>query len=215
MDDKTASTFIGEGDLGSMLDGMAPEQRRAFFDQIGFLQTVARARQGEAAFDAPRAAAAHHEAGHAVVAAHEGRRVLRAKIFRRTVPGRRVWLGVTDDDQNSWSCGPLTPPESDLVIARNKIAGIVAERLFERDPRDGSALDEVLLFLWLCAAAAAAKLGRPPHEVALEQAALAAGVLRLHEPTVRQIARALVRHGTLRGQRLARLLAPVYESAPR
>lgn len=211
MDDQMSSAFIGEEDLGSMLAGMSPGDRAAFLGHVGMLQARARAQQGEAAFDMPRSAAAIHEAGHAVYAAVEGRRVLKVKIFRRTVNGRRLWLGTTYDERSEWFASPFTPDAADLSVARNKIAGVVAEHLFEPKPRAGSSLDEVALFGFLCAGAAP-KLDRWAHEIAVEQDAIVDAALRRHEATVRDIAAALIRHRKLRGHRLDRFLAPVYRA---
>ena len=71
-----------------------------------------------------KVAAAHHEAGHAVLYAHTGFTVTRLRIWRDDA-GR--WVGETTAPGSSWAVGPATPPAAILAVARVVIAGWVSE----------------------------------------------------------------------------------------
>src|SRR5262249_15592715 len=98
-------------------------------------------KHGHSAFSMPRVAAIAHEAGHAIVAAHEGQIFRSVKIESRLVPGfGMVWGGCCSAD-GTWSTGPDTTAQSDLSRARIVIAGLVAEKLCGLG-EPGSSMDE-------------------------------------------------------------------------
>jgi hypothetical protein len=110
----------------------------------------------------PRDAAIAHEAGHAIVAAHEGQIFRSVNIESRSVPGfGMVWSGWCSAD-GTWTSGPDTTAESDLSRARIVIAGLVAEHI-ARTANPGSSIDERSLSLAL-ASNAANKLYQSPAE---------------------------------------------------
>jgi hypothetical protein len=113
---------------------------------------------GVSAFTAPREAALVHEAGHAVVATHEGLAVRSVSVFRRGVPPLEAWGGwCAVDGTSAWRSGPDTTVENDLSAARIVISGLVGELACRLD-KAGSSLDEIILSQTL-AVNAAIKLG--------------------------------------------------------
>jgi hypothetical protein len=112
-------------------------------------------KHGPAAFEATREAAMTHEAGHAIVGAHEGFNIRSISIF----PRGALWEGRCDEGVKLWASGPDTTAEDDLRRARFTIAGLVGEVLSRTD-RPGSSLDELVLSQ-LFAINIAAKLAPP------------------------------------------------------
>ena len=111
--------------------------------------------EGPAAFEAPREAAALHEAGHAVVGAHEGFSIEKLTISEKIQNGASLWGGFTHSQP--WSVKQTTQPADDLRHARFIIAGLAAESMTEWN-RAGSSLDELIL-AQLVTALAAQKVG--------------------------------------------------------
>jgi hypothetical protein len=106
---------------------------------------LARPGGGLPAFTMTRQAALAHEAGHAIVGAHEGLGVRAVSIFSREVPplgpawgGRCAWAG------GGWTTGPETSAEDDLRIGRMIVAGLAGEAVIQQD-KPGSSLDELAL----------------------------------------------------------------------
>ena len=177
-------------------------------DELNELARDAFAAQGARAFENTERATAFHEAGHAVVATASGRRVARVRIKRRRVGDLKVWLGHTDDGVFNRT-DEATSVDDDCFTAANIIAGWVAEILFDtRDMRAGSSLDEIIIFRGIVANIAF-KTGRPHTEIAAEVIHNVGAILKRHRDLVERLAAALMRVGTLRGARLARLLAEV------
>jgi hypothetical protein len=188
--------------------------RAAFAEMLMGFARDAYAAQGMRAFEAPRSAALVHEAGHAVQHAAEGDEVTSLKIFRRSYADGMgaAWGGVTFGGE-SWCADLSSDPRADLKQARILIAGVEAERLFEgkQQFRHGSSLDEVTAFHALIGGAAR-KLGCDFMALARQEAARVEATLRRHASVVRAIAARLDRHGAIKGERLARLLAPVNDA---
>lgn len=102
-------------------------------------------KHGAAAFAAPREAAIAHEAGHAIVGAHEGFDIRSISIvLRSALRGCEAWEGRCDEGLKLWTTGPDTTAEDDLRRARFIIAGLVGE-VVTRTDKPGSSLDELAL----------------------------------------------------------------------
>ncbi len=122
------------------------------------IQLVAMAREvlaahGLSAFVATREHAAWHEAGHVTSAAMLGFTTERAFVEQAVHPeAGETWGGGSEyPDRGAWRLAPSSPPEEDCVTAMLTIAGLGAEREFvERDQRQGSSLDEQILFSTAC-----------------------------------------------------------------
>jgi hypothetical protein len=99
---------------------------------------------GLAAFMMPREAALAHEAGHAIVATHEGVTIRRVTIFSRSMSGVACWGGQCMDAGGTWTTGPDSSADDDLRRARMIIAGLAGEALTGLD-RPGSSIDELAL----------------------------------------------------------------------
>jgi hypothetical protein len=118
-------------------------------------------RHGLKAFVSSRDAAAAHETGHAIVAAHEGLAVRSVTIFSRSVPPfGTVWGGWCMDAGGIWTSGPDSSAADDLRRARIIIAGLAGEAATGRD-LPASSLDELALSQ-LIGLNAAAKLDDDP-----------------------------------------------------
>ena len=101
-------------------------------------------RHGLAAFTMPRDAALAHEAGHAIVGAHEGFAVRSVTIFSRSVSGLEAWGGFCTEAGGAWTTGPDTSADDDLRRARFIIAGLAGEAITGTD-KPGSSIDELAL----------------------------------------------------------------------
>ncbi len=112
-----------------------------------FLAREAYSLQGARAFLATKACAAKHEAGHAVVGAAQGRNISRIRIWHaRGFNGVKTWTGFCEHGY-VFSTDPDTPVEEDIAGARDLIAGLVAEMMFDgSDFRYGSSIDERVVF---------------------------------------------------------------------
>jgi hypothetical protein len=174
---------------------------------------------GAVAFAAPREAAAAHEAGHSVVAAHEGFTIRQVTIFPRSAPGfGQVWGGRCMMAGGTWSTGPDSSADDDLRRARFIIAGLAGEAVVGLD-KPGSSLDELALSQFI-GINAGVKLGDPT----LSDEAHSAYVQRLwheqvwgetisilsanREPFV-QVAEHLIQHERIEGGKLRKVLAQV------
>jgi hypothetical protein len=117
-------------------------------DLIAEIEYVSRdifARHGLSAFEMSREAALAHEAGHVIVAAHEGLSVQSVRIFSRSMPlVGTVWGGWWTDESKEWTAGPDTSAESDLSRARIVIGGLAGEVACGLD-KPGSSIDEEAL----------------------------------------------------------------------
>ena len=166
-------------------------------------------REGIKALACSRRAAAHHEAGHAVVHALDGHAVEYVKVKRKQHPrtGLVLWLGFTQVRQ-PWSATFDTTPEDDLANLAHVAAGFCAEVLFEGpDFALCSSLDEMLM-VGNIAAMIAHKTDREPAQVF--QAAVLSVLADLHQHAahVRAIADLLQRDRIVRAARLVKLLPP-------
>ena len=118
--------------------------------------------EGIAGLEIPREEAAAHEAGHAVVAQHEGYAIERIIVAEKfwSVAGRpvTVWTGFTYlGGPRTLVVGPRTDPGNDLSYARVLIAGLVGEEIAGL-ARDASSIDE-LIMSQAVVSVAAGKLG--------------------------------------------------------
>jgi hypothetical protein len=165
--------------------------------------------QGLKAFEYTRRAAAHHEAGHAVINALDGIATAYCKVKRKPDPftGQLGWIGFTQADA-PWSVTPDTPPEDDCLQMRRMLAGWAAEILLEGDDLAlGSSIDEALI-AGNIAALIARKTGQESDGVFQGVMVGVLADLALHGSHVRAIAALLMRERLVRGPRLQRLLPP-------
>jgi hypothetical protein len=99
---------------------------------------------GASAFEASRHAAIAHEAGHAVVATHEGFTIRQVMIFSRLTNLGTLWGGRCLEAGGAWTSGPDSTADEDLRRARVVIAGLAGEAVVGLD-KPGSSLDELAL----------------------------------------------------------------------
>jgi hypothetical protein len=174
-------------------------------------------RDGLAAFAAPREAAIAHEAGHAIVGAHEGLTIQRVTIFSKPVPHfGPSWFGECIE-ATGWTTGPDTTAEADLGRARYIIGGLIAELLTGPD-RSGSSLDEVALSQFV-SLNAAAKLRDPMSEPMSEADYkqlwhkqvwdVTTAILQANREPFAQLAQHLNQYEKIEGARLRAVLAQV------
>src|SRR5262245_49410587 len=190
---------------------------------LGVIEDAARGvfeRHGVSAFAAPRAAAAAHETGHAIVGTHEGFRIRRITISSRSAPifGELLWGGRCMEAAATWSSGPDTTADDDLRRARFIIAGLVGEGMAKVD-RPGSSLDELALSQ-LVGMNAAEKLAGPGLSDAEYSAyakrlwyeqiwGVAFKILRNNFEPFKQLFEHLQRHDEIRGPKLCKMLVQV------
>ena len=172
------------------------------------------AAQGFDAFVNTKRATAYHEAGHAVVAAAHGFGVVRVWIKEKRFGGTKAWIGrsfpVVDGRKIIMQTTPDSSVADDLDTARNLMAGVVAEMLFDsKDFRQGSSLNEVVFFK-ACVANIAVKIGASDtQDLSMQLMAQVGEVLKRHADVVEKIANELLQRGTLHGQQLQVLLKTV------
>lgn len=99
-------------------------------------------RHGVSAFIATRNAAAAHEAGHAIVGAHQGFTIREITIYSRSTPLGLMWGGRCKDADGPWTTGPDSSVDDDLRYARFIIAGLAGEAMTRLD-KPGSSIDEL------------------------------------------------------------------------
>jgi hypothetical protein len=178
---------------------------------IEFLSDMTREaflQQGRAAFDCPKSAACVHEAAHCIVYAVQGVVPKSVCIRRDRQSGRDYWGGVT--------MGPPDPPvdrhsdaRQDYESASLKIAGLVAEMVFDRESfRFASSLDELLL-VKVIAATIADKTGRDQEEICIELFARTAVRLIDYRGILLDIADELRRRERILTRRLTAHLQPI------
>jgi len=177
-------------------------------------------RHGVSAFQMSREAAISHEAGHAVVGAHEGVNFQSIRIFSRSMPPfGTVWGGwCAEDNDRGHPIGPDISVESELSIARVTIAGLAGEAVCRLD-KPGSSLDELEVSRRI-GFNAAFKLADP----ALSDAEYFAYAQELWHERVWRVAVAILcenwepfmrlvehlqRHGKIKGSKLRTMLAQV------
>jgi hypothetical protein len=116
----------------------------------------------------------------------------------------KTWIGRTFDGAPNGS-GPDTAVETDIVAARNVIAGWVAEVRFDAsDLRIGSSLDEVVRFKAV-AHNIAVKTGAPFEDVTMGIIEGVFADLDSHSVEVEAIARELMSRGELRWPAIEKL----------
>jgi hypothetical protein len=179
---------------------------------------------GLTAFEMSREAALAHEAGHAIVGAHDGLIIRRVTISSRHVPNfGMVWGGWCMEGGGRWTTGPETTADDDLRRARFIIAGLAAEALTGTD-KPGSSMEELALSQ-LIGANAGVKLANPN----MSDAEFSAYQQRLWHERVWDVAIAIVRnnrdpfmqvvehlhaHQAIKGGKLRTILATVKRIAP-
>lgn len=165
--------------------------------------------QGERAFEMPMSAAAWHETGHAILHAVANRRVIFVRITRNYVKAKSYWSGFTRVENWAPRAAEDTPVDADLEYSRCVAAGLVSERLHERDQfRAASSLDEEAQFRAIVKGAAS-KLGGDPEELISQQIEEVIAILRRNERQCQRIADALIEHRILQRDRLEKLLERV------
>jgi hypothetical protein len=196
--------------LISVLPGMRcdaaaePIVREAFVK----LARRAHAHQGPRAFENTERATAVHETGHAVVVTACGYFVHRVRIKRKRVGERKTWIGRTYHSVVQYT-GPACAVRDDLAGARNLVAGVLAEAMFDSgDFCLGSSLNETVFFRCVVENIAF-KTGASFEEIAPQVIAQVSEILHQHSDLVEPLAAELMRRGTLRGPALSRLLREV------
>jgi hypothetical protein len=184
--------------------------------QEGYAQLYADAwaealnKQGMAAFDASKASAAIHEAGHLAIAALDGFVPIYGRIWR--LPVTKNWVGWTQREDKKNPVGPGALALGNLLCARTVMAGYVAESVFEGESaREGSSLDERVAAFFIASWTA---LDRPTSDLIDEIEQSVGEALMKHEDTVRKLARALIGASPLKlkGKRLEALLEPLRQA---
>ncbi len=182
------------------------------------------ARDGIAAFTMPRHAAVAHEAGHAVVGAHEGFAVRRVTVFSRPVFGLEAWGGFCAEAGGAWTTGPESSVHEDLRHAQFIIAGLAGEAITGTD-KPGSSIDELVLSQ-LIGANAAFKLDDDPGRSDDEYRAyaeqlwdeqiwrVAIAILTANREPFMQVVRSLEEKERMAGARLRKALAQVRRITP-
>jgi hypothetical protein len=125
--------------LLALPEGAPPALMTAINDEAGRILN----QHGLPAFTMPRNAALAHEAGHAIVAAHEGMAIRRVTVFSRCVSGVELWGGLCLE-AGGWTTNNDTSADDDLRRARFIIAGLAGEAITGTD-KPGSSLDELFL----------------------------------------------------------------------
>jgi hypothetical protein len=195
--------------------GAVPHVQKAFIT----LSRQAYAEQGMAAFVNTEKSTAYHEAGHAVIAAAHGFGVKRIWIKRKRTELGKMWTGRNYPIHPDGSCyligsGPDTAIASDLDAARNLIAGVVAELVFDaQDFREGSSIDEIV-FAQSVIANVAVKTGASVEALWMQLFCQILEILKREKTAVEKIATELLRQGVLRGERLRVLLHDVRPIRP-
>jgi hypothetical protein len=205
--------------LSVLPKGTPPELLTA----IGDAARDALDRHGLSAFIAPREAALAHEAGHAIVGAHEGLAIRAVTICSRSVAlVGRVWGGRCIE-AGAWTTGPDTTAEDDLRRARFVIAGLAGEAVTGLDT-PASSLDELALsqFVNLNAAAklADSSLSNAEYSAYAQRLwhdqvwGVAITILRANHEPFTQLAGHLNQHTRVQGAKLRKVLAQVKRIAP-
>jgi|tagenome__1003787_1003787.scaffolds.fasta_scaffold20982690_4 hypothetical protein len=179
---------------------------------------------GLAAFAMPRRAAVAHEAGHAIVGAHEGIPVRRVTVFSRSAFGVELWGGCCTEAGAGWTTGPDTTADDDLGRARFIIAGLAAEAITRTDT-PASSIDELTLSQFV-GLNAAVKLDDDPDRSDAAYAAYAEqlwhervwgeaiAILDANREPFLQLVKWLERKGSMQGARLRRVLGQVRRIEP-
>jgi len=187
---------------------------KELFAEAMILGEMAYEAQGPRAFEAPREAAALHEAGHAVIYAASGIAVESVAVW--PIPTNRAcWIGLTESAVGKWFISKDTSPEADAAQIRYQMAGWVAEITFMgKDFRAASSIDEVVMAQNI-ARYVAMKTGSHPATVFIENCAIVNDVLQRNEAAVRAIAKKLSTgcRKKLLGVSLAKILADVTTDA--
>jgi hypothetical protein len=170
--------------------------------------------EGPRAFDMPRSAALAHEAGHAIVFAHDGIEVECVAIWHGTHPmtGIPAWCGGTFERKRRWKLGPQSPLDDVLKRAGFMIAGEAGEAVLDPDGyRRGSSLDEVVGSQALVAAYAppAAAEARGGETLWRKVRARSAAIIYYNKAVARDLIERLDRTQTVRGRALKEILARV------
>jgi hypothetical protein len=150
------------------------------------LATAVVERDGPTALVCTKRATALHEASHAVIAALDGTPPSSAHIWPIQHDGRVEWLGRTEGIPGG-RVDAHSPVAADIVIVRSLLAGVVGERLFDPDARNGSSTHEIASAMFMVKMIAH-KTGRLPVEVWDEIARDIETSLRTHEKIVCEIA---------------------------
>jgi hypothetical protein len=157
------------------------------------------------AFENTKNAASLHEAGHAVVATWLGRPITKLTIKR----GPLGWCGFTHWSDDGWTIQSDDGNAREMLLdhARNLYAGFAAERLFDKDFREGSSLDEIVM-----SQVSTAMVAGDDDPQGLWGSAVHTPVCRhltRNERTVRRIADYLFAHRKMEGRPLEAVLADV------
>jgi len=194
--------------------GAPPELRTCIEDAVR--RTLDQ--HGLTAFMMPREAALVHEAGHAIVAAHEGLAIRSVRVFSHAGPGVELWGGLCTE-ADGWRTGPDTTADDDLRRARVIIAGLAGEAITGKD-KPGSSLDELALSQ-MVGLNAAVKLDADQGRSAVEYEAfakalwheqvwgVAVAILYANQGAFLQIVQHLHQKQRLQGSRLRQVLAQV------
>jgi hypothetical protein len=178
--------------------------------------------EGLSAFEMPRPAAVSHEAGHCIVAAHEGITPRRITVFAQTVCGIEAW-GGNMETRETFTTTPDTNVEDDLRWARCVIAGLAGEVITRLD-KPGSSLDEVALSQLIAANAATKTYDHSQGDAAYSAYAqnlwhervwgVALTILIANRDAFWRLGKLLHREGCVKGGKLRKILADVRRISP-
>ena len=163
---------------------------------------------GPRAFECPKSAAAAHESGHCVFAALEGAIPLHATIWPIEVAGQTRWIGRTTRNLQ-YRSDTTTSPQADLKFAKDQLAGVIAEALFDQEHyRIGSSLNEIAAAQFAIGNAAI-KSSRDPQALWFDVVAELSATLQANQQIAREIASVLMRKHVIAGSHLQQALAEV------
>jgi hypothetical protein len=183
----------------------SPGVGRDVRDAIGSRVRHALETEGPRAFETPRSAAAIHEAGHIAWHLTQGRRIKRAWI-EPTLTG---WIGMTEIHGKGWNVTletqTATAIADHLEVARHLLAGVTAERLFEKDFRAGSSIDEIVMSQLVGAHAATLEDQEAGPYWLQQVAAVVETTLRQHRTRVLALGMHLFTYGALNNESAERI----------
>ena len=176
--------------------------------QVDALCTRAFELFGPRAFECPKSAAAAHEAGHCIFDALEGAIPLNATIWPIKAAGQTRWIGRTTCNL-PFRSNTETSPQADLKFAKDQLAGVIAEALFDQEHyRIGSSLNEIAAAQFAIGNAAI-KSSRDPQALWFDVVAELSATLEANQQIAREIADVLMSKHVIRGSRLKQALAQV------
>jgi hypothetical protein len=199
------------------------EDQRIYAQSYADYFAAALKAEGPSTFVSTAMSAALHEAGHVIIATSSGFTVTWSHIWLSDAWPAPSWAGWTETSDRSVFCGIPAPVENNLIVARNVMAGYIAERVLEGDAaKEGSSIDERVAALFLTTWAdivRARAAGRKKSDFAallFETENAVAEIIARNESQARAIARALIELAPdkLQGEALRSLIETIHPEAP-